>query len=85
MVNFLYDGGFLAARAIDERIVSATGGASGLIDVIRRLYIGDSGGREIGLTELEGAILVETGSPLSAFIEAVLDDPLADAPRDVSS
>ena len=85
MVNLLYDGGFLAARAIDERISSLTGGGSGLIDVIRRLYQEDPDGREIGVGDLNAAILAETGADLSVFIEELLADPLPVSPADVSS
>jgi predicted metalloprotease with PDZ domain len=85
MVNLLYDGGFLAARAIDERISSLTGGGSGLIDVIRRLYREDPDGREIGVGDLNSAILAETGADLSVFIEELLVDPLPIPFPDVSS
>ncbi|MCK4548522.1 MAG: hypothetical protein KAU49_00055, partial [Candidatus Krumholzibacteria bacterium] len=85
MVNLLYDGGFLAARAIDEKIRSLTDGRSGLIDVIKRLYREDSSGREIGVAELRGAILAETGTDISHFIERVLFDPLPESSFDVSS
>jgi len=85
MVNLLYDGGFAAARALDEKIRSITGGRNGLIDVIRRLYMEDSGGREIGAAELLDAILAETGTDLSLFIERILADPLPDQGPDVSA
>lgn len=85
MVNLLYDGGYLAARAIDERILSLTAGRSGLIDVIKRLYREDSGGREIGVRELCDAILAETGADLTAYIDRILADPLPDSSNDVSS
>ena len=85
MVILLYDGGFLAARAIDERISSITGGGSGLIDVIRRLYREDPDGREIGVDDLNAAILAETGVDLSVFIEELLADPMPASSADVSS
>ncbi len=85
MVNLLYDGGYLAARAVDERILSLTDGRIGLIDVIRRLYTEDSGGRDIGARELCDAILAETGADLTAFIEKILADPLPAQSGDVSS
>ena len=85
MVTLLYDGGFLAARAIDERISSITGGGSGLIDVIRRLYREDPDGREIGVDDLNAAILAETGVDLSVFIEELLADPMPASSADVSS
>jgi predicted metalloprotease with PDZ domain len=85
MVDLLYDGGFLAARALDLEIRARTAGASGLIDVIRRLYTEDSGGREIGTAELAEAIMLETGSDISSFMETVLEDPVPRVPSDVSS
>ena len=85
MISLLYDGGFLAARAVDQKIRSITGGGSGLIDVIRRLYMEDSGGREIGTAELLDAILAETGTDLTIFIETILADPLPDRAADVST
>jgi predicted metalloprotease with PDZ domain len=85
MVDLLYDGGFLAARALDLEIRSLTGGSSGLIDVISRLYREDSGGREIGTAELSAAIMRETGCDLSTLIESVLDDPAPEIQSDVSS
>jgi predicted metalloprotease with PDZ domain len=85
MVNLLYDGGYLAARAIDEMILSLTDGRSGLIDVIKRLYQEDSGGRDIGTRELCDAISAETGADLTGFIEGILVDPLPGQSSDVSS
>jgi predicted metalloprotease with PDZ domain len=85
MVNLLYDGGFLAARAIDREITSLTGGNSGLADVIGRLYREAPEGREIGIGDLNAAILDETGADISVFIEKLLYDPLPEAPPDVSS
>jgi predicted metalloprotease with PDZ domain len=85
MVNLLYDGGYLAARAIDERILSLTNGRSGLIDVIKRLYREDSGGRDIGARELCDAIFAETGTDLTGFIEGILVDPAPGPSGDVSS
>jgi predicted metalloprotease with PDZ domain len=37
MVNLLYDGGFLVAEALEERIGEETGGAVSLIDVLKRM------------------------------------------------
>jgi len=85
MVGLLYDGGYLAAKALDERIRSLTGGERGLIDVVRRLYREDSGGREIGVVELGKAVFAETGTDLSRFIEKILSDPVPDPPANVSS
>lgn len=85
MVSLLYDGGFLVSRAVDDKIRYVTDGRSGLIDVIKRLYLEDVGGREIGMTELLEAILAETGADLTLFIEKLLADPLPDSPADVST
>jgi len=43
MVNLLYDGGFLAAEALDARLRDETGGRVSLIDVLKRMYE-DTGG-----------------------------------------
>ena len=85
MVNLLYDGGYLATKALDEKIRSLTGGDTGLIDIIRMLYREDSGGREIGVVELRDAILAGTGADLSLLIDDLLRDPVPDADVDVSS
>ena len=38
MVNLLYDGGFLAAEALDARLREETDGRVSLIDVLKRMY-----------------------------------------------
>jgi predicted metalloprotease with PDZ domain len=78
MVDLLYDGGFAVSRAIDGRIAALTGGGSGLVDVIRRMYEESPGGTAIGLDELNAAITAETGHDLSSFIGQLLSDPLPD-------
>jgi len=78
MVDLLYDGGFAVSRAIDGRIAALTGGGSGLVDVIRRMYEESPGGTAIGLDELNAAITAETGHDLSSFIRQLLSDPLPD-------
>jgi len=72
MVNLLYDGGFLAAEAIDAHLREATGGRIGLIDVMRRMY-------EEGATA-DGAslsrIAEETaGVSLVPLVDALVRDP----------
>ena len=79
------NGGYLAARALDGRIRSLTGGESGLLDVIRNLYVKDSGGWDIGVPELEAAIGEVTGTDLATFIEEILAEPLPATVADVSS
>ncbi len=72
MVNLLYDGGFLAAEALDNELREITSGRVGLIDVLRLLY-------ETGST-LDEPTLVEAieelcHRDLSAFISTMIHTP----------
>ena len=72
MVNLLYDGGFLAAEALDTELRDVTSGGVGLIDVLKHLY-------ENGST-LDEQILLETieelcGRDLSGFITTMIHGP----------
>ena len=72
MVNLLYDGGFLAAEAVDLRLRRATGGRVGLIDVMRRMYEEK--------TTADGASLARVaeelaGVRLAPLLDALVRDP----------
>ncbi|HSG26845.1 MAG TPA: M1 family aminopeptidase [Candidatus Krumholzibacterium sp.] len=75
MVNLLYDGGFLAAEAIDSRIRELTGGGSGLIDVLKGLYLSDPDGVALDEEGLVRAIETHTGQDLSLFIRELIGTP----------
>ena len=68
MVNMLYDGGFLAAEALDLRIRDLSNGSAGLIDVLRGIYKQHPGGVEIDETFLIESILAFTGCDLKDFL-----------------
>jgi predicted metalloprotease with PDZ domain len=75
MVGLLYDGGFVAAEALDKRIASASGGTRGLADLLRRLYEAHPGGAEIGEREIAEAASAVAGCDLSEFIAGLIRDP----------
>ncbi|MBN1885277.1 MAG: hypothetical protein JW876_07140 [Candidatus Krumholzibacteriota bacterium] len=72
MVNLLYDGGFLAAEAVDARLREATGGRVGLIDVMRRMY--ETGARADG-EALDRAAVEVCGEQLAPLVDALVRDP----------
>jgi len=75
MVNLLYDGGYLAAEALDERIRKDTGGRIGIIDVIRRLHE-RSGRTDIaGEAALTAAVSDLGGSDISGFLYELVRTP----------
>ena len=75
MVNLLYDGGYLAAEALDERIREDTNGAIGLIDVIRRLHE-RSGRTDIaGEAALTAAVSDLGGADISLFLHELIRIP----------
>jgi predicted metalloprotease with PDZ domain len=75
MVNLLYDGGYLAAEALDERIRAETDGASGLIDVIRYLHERSSRPNAGGEAALVAAVADLGGADISRFLGELIHTP----------
>jgi predicted metalloprotease with PDZ domain len=82
MVNLLYDGGFLVAEALDERLSEMTGGRIHLIDVLRDLYNDETIGDGVDMTALCSAISRVGGGDLSSFIEGLVNRPSPQALMD---
>ena len=75
MVNLLYDGGFLAAEALDGRLAELSGGSVRLIDVLRRMYRDGTGRDGLGEDSLCEAIRRESGLDLSTFLHMLVHEP----------
>ncbi|MBN2070197.1 MAG: hypothetical protein JW814_01980 [Candidatus Krumholzibacteriota bacterium] len=72
MVNMLYDGGFLAAEAIDGWILEKSGGKYHLIDIMRSIYQKNPGGVVIDEEYLCLSIGEVVGSDISPFIRELI-------------
>ncbi len=84
MVNLLYDGGFLAAEALDRRLAELTDGRVHLIDVLRSLYhegIGGDGLDEATLCEtIERVSGVDLSSYLHELVHEISPEALSESP-----
>ena len=76
MVNLLYDGGYLAAEAIDNRLSEISGGQVGLIDVLRRMYEQERDGAGIDEETLLRSINDLCGYDLSGFLAELIHEPM---------
>ncbi len=75
MVNLLYDGGFLAAEALDERLLAETGGTVGLVDVLRHMC-GRAGGSAVaGESSFLRSSAALGGGDLSAYLNDLVHTP----------
>ena len=72
MVNLLYDGGFLAAEALDNELRGITSGRVGLIDVLKLLYETES---ILDVPTLVEAIEELCHRDLSTFISTMIHTP----------
>ncbi|MCU0638683.1 MAG: hypothetical protein MUF59_02280 [Candidatus Krumholzibacteria bacterium] len=72
MVNLLYDGGFLAAEALDREISEATSGRVSLIDVLRSLYERHPGGATIDEEVLRLAVIELTGRDIGPLVSELV-------------
>ncbi len=75
LVNMLYDGGFLVCRALDDRLRTLTGGETGLIDVLKKLYREREHGSAIDEKILLEGIRELTGHDLSAYLIRLIGNP----------
>jgi len=78
LVNLMYDGGFLAARAIDKHLIDVSEGKTELIDVIRSIYKRTKYGSKID----ERTFIVEvkniTGNDISEYLRRLVHSPAPD-------
>ncbi len=75
MVNLLYDGGFLAAEALDERLLAETGGKVALVEVLKHMC--GNAGRSVVADEssfLRSAAALG-GGDLSAYLNDLVHTP----------
>jgi len=75
MVNLLYDGGFLAAQALDGRLRAESGGAVTLVDVVRRMCENAHGGGTADETAFLAAARELTGGDLSGYLRDLVHKP----------
>lgn len=68
MVNLLYDGGFLAAEALDARLRAETGGRVALIEVLKHMYKNSGGNIVVDEASFLRAASVLGGGDLSAYL-----------------
>lgn len=85
MVNLLYDGGFLAAEALDRRLAEITGDGVHLIDVLRDLYHDESSRGGVDEIILCDAIRRVSGKDLSSFINAMVQKPSPEVLKESAS
>ena len=78
MVSLLYDGGLLAARAIDDRIAEDTHGRVRLIDVLKKMYVNADGHGAIDEATFVSAAQELGEADLTAFLRELIHTP---APR----
>jgi predicted metalloprotease with PDZ domain len=76
LVNLLYDGGFLAAEALDRRIEQVSGGSVSLIDVLNWMHENARDGADVSV--LAEAVSHTTGYDLSDFLGEMILDPAPD-------
>jgi len=76
LVNLLYDGGFLAAEALDRRIEQVSGGSARLIDVLNWMHENAQDGADVNV--LAEAVSRTTGYDLSGFLAEMILDPAPD-------
>ncbi len=75
MVNMLYDGGFLAAEALDMWIIEHTGRRYGLIDILRTIYRKHPDGVRIDEQYLISSVNVVADRDSSPFIMELIHTP----------
>ena len=75
MVNLLYDGGFLAAEALDARLRAETGGKVALIEVLTYMYENAGGGAVVDESSFLRAANALGGGDLSAYLNDLVHTP----------
>jgi predicted metalloprotease with PDZ domain len=77
-VNLMYDGGFLAARAIDKYLIDISGGKTELIDVIRSIYKSNKYGSKIDERTFIAEVKEITGHDISEYLRRLVHSPSPD-------
>ena len=72
LVNLLYDGGFLSARAIDSYLIDITGGKTELIDIIRNIYENEKYGAPIDEKRFVSEVKKVTGRDISSYLRRLV-------------
>jgi hypothetical protein len=75
MVKLLYDGGFLAASALDEHLGEISGGECSLLCVLRSLYRNRSFGSAIDESDIIAEVKALTGRDISGFLRELVHTP----------
>ncbi|UCF05140.1 MAG: hypothetical protein JSV33_14675 [bacterium] len=79
LVNLLYDGGFLAAEALDAHITEITRNRIGLIDILRMMYEEAGGTTYIDEEALTAAVRRLSGHDISGFLHEIIHRPAPSA------
>ncbi|MFA4947156.1 MAG: M1 family aminopeptidase [Candidatus Krumholzibacteriia bacterium] len=75
MVNLLYDGGFLAAEALDARLRAETGGKVALIEVLKHMYENAGGSIVVDESSFLRAASALGGGDLAAYLNDLVHTP----------
>lgn len=75
MVNLLYDGGFLAAEALDARLRAETGGNVALIDVLKHMCGNAGGSSAVDESLFLRAASALGGGDLSLYLNEIVHTP----------
>lgn len=78
LVKLMYDGGFLAARAIDKHLGDISEGKTELIDVIRDIYKNTEYGSEIDERVFIIKVKEITGHDISEYLKRLVHSPSPD-------
>ncbi len=79
MVKLMYDGGFLAASALDRHLEKISDGRVSLLDVLRSIYEGNEFGVLVDEELLIDEIRNLTGYDISSFLHLLVHTPGSDA------
>jgi predicted metalloprotease with PDZ domain len=75
MVNLLYDGGYLAAEALQARLRAESGGTVTLLDVLKRMYDNVQGGGSVDESSFLAAARELAGCDLTAHVHRLVHIP----------
>ncbi len=75
MVSLLYDGGFLAAEALDARLRGESGGSVSLVDVLKRMYDDSRGQGTVNEALFLRAANELCGRDFSGFVSRLVHAP----------
>ncbi|MDZ7861122.1 MAG: M1 family aminopeptidase [Candidatus Krumholzibacteriota bacterium] len=72
LVNFLYDGGFMAARAIDRHLIDVSEGKTELIDILSNIYNNGKYGTKIDEKRFTAEVKEITGHDISGYLRMLV-------------